>query len=81
MGQKENITFYFSEIMIYVIRYKFINQLTLSSFLISSSPIFLPIAVSSSPTPKISVRRSANCFKLASIAGPKNKYIVSLLYM
>ena len=49
------------------------SQVTLSSFFLSSSPIFLPIAVSSSPTPNISVRRSANCFKLASMAAPEKK--------
>lgn len=39
-----------------------------SGFWISSSPIFLPMAVSS--TPKMSVRRSASCFKLLSISRP-----------
>lgn len=45
------------------------HVLTFSSgFWISSSPIFLPMAVSS--TPKISVRLSASCFKLLSISRP-----------
>ena len=47
-----------------------------SMSLLSSSPIFLPISASwaaSSPTPKISVRRSASCFKLLSIAWPGAK--------
>lgn len=39
-----------------------------SGFWISSSPIFLPMAVSS--TPKISVRLSASCFRLLSISKP-----------
>lgn len=39
-----------------------------SGFWISSSPIFLPMAVSS--TPKMSVRRSANCFRLLSMSRP-----------
>lgn len=47
-----------------------------SGFWISSSPIFLPMAVSS--TPKMSVRRSANCFKLLSISRPRYSHIMEI---
>uniref|UniRef100_A0A6B0UQF2 Uncharacterized protein n=1 Tax=Ixodes ricinus TaxID=34613 RepID=A0A6B0UQF2_IXORI len=46
------------------------SQVTFSWGRWSSSPIFLPMAVSSSPKPKMSVRRSANCLRLLSIAAP-----------
>ena len=46
------------------------SHVTFSGLRVSSSPIFLPITVSSSPAPKISVRRSASCFRLLPIDIP-----------